>query len=55
VEPELIVLTHIGMKLHLQGVEEERKEIEEKTGIRTIVAETGIKIFMDNDSITTSL
>ncbi len=55
VQPELVVLTHIGMKLHLMGVEEERKEIEEKTGIRTIVAETGVKIYMDNESITTSL
>lgn len=54
VKPELIVLTHIGMKLHLMGVEEERKEIEEKTGIKTIVAETGAKIIMD-DTITTSL
>ncbi|MHC1605667.1 MAG: MBL fold metallo-hydrolase [Candidatus Methanofastidiosia archaeon] len=55
VAPELIVITHIGMKFHLQGVENERLLIEDKTKIKTIVAEEGKKVLMDRDSITTSL
>lgn len=55
VKPEVLVLTHIGMKFHLQGVEEERDAIEERTGIRTIVADEGKKLIIEGDAITTSL
>jgi phosphoribosyl 1,2-cyclic phosphodiesterase len=55
INPELVVMSHIGMKMHMMGVEEERRELEEKTAIRTIVADEGKKILMDGSAITTSL
>jgi len=50
-----MVMTHIGMKLHAQGVEHELEEIEEATGVKTMVALSGRKLLMDKSSITKGL
>jgi len=55
IHPELIVMTHIGMKMHMDGAETERKEIEDKTNIKTIIAKEGEKLIINALSITTSL
>lgn len=55
INPELLVVTHIGMKLHMSGIENELKEIEEKTGVSTMVALEGRKLLIDKNSITKSL
>lgn len=39
VEPELLVLTHLGLKLLRQGAEPEARYVEEQTGVRTIAAQ----------------
>lgn len=55
VQPELLVVTHIGMKLHTMGIENEIRDIEESTGIETIVASVGRKLLIDKNSITKGL
>lgn len=55
INPEMMVMTHIGMKLHMQGAEAELAEIEEATGVDTMIASSGRKLLMDKSSITKSL
>lgn len=38
-EPDLLVLTHLGLKLLRQGAEPEAAFVEEETGVRTVAAE----------------
>jgi phosphoribosyl 1,2-cyclic phosphodiesterase len=47
VNPEVAVITHIGYKMHLKGAEEERRYIQESTGIKTLIADEGLKIYMN--------
>jgi len=47
VNPEVAVITHIGYKMHLKGAEEERHYIQESTGIKTLIADEGLKIYMN--------
>lgn len=54
IRPKLIVVTHIGMKMHMMGVEEEIAGIHERTGIPTITADVGTKVYMEKGAITTS-
>lgn len=37
-EPDLLVLTHLGLKLLRQGAEPEAEHVERKTGVRTVAA-----------------
>lgn len=46
VNPEVVVITHIGYKMHLKGAEDERKYIEKSCGIKTLIADDGLKIYM---------
>ncbi|MEA1993308.1 MAG: MBL fold metallo-hydrolase [Euryarchaeota archaeon] len=48
VQPELAVMTHLGMKMHFVA-EKERKFIEKKTEIRTVIGELGTAITMEKD------
>lgn len=47
VKPEIAVITHIGYKMHLKGAEDERNYIQEKSGVRTLIADEGLKIYMN--------
>ncbi|KYC49728.1 MAG: hypothetical protein AMQ22_01581 [Candidatus Methanofastidiosum methylothiophilum] len=47
VKPEVAVITHIGYKMHLKGAEEERLYIQDSTGIKTLIADEGLKIYMN--------
>ncbi|HPA49717.1 MAG TPA: MBL fold metallo-hydrolase [Methanofastidiosum sp.] len=47
VKPEVAVITHIGYKMHIKGAEEERKYIEAKSGVKTLIADEGLKIYMN--------
>ncbi|HPR40949.1 MAG TPA: MBL fold metallo-hydrolase [Candidatus Methanofastidiosa archaeon] len=55
INPEIMVMTHIGMKLHMQGAEADLKEIEDATGVKTMIASCGRKLLIDKSSITKSL
>lgn len=47
VKPEVAVITHIGYRMHLKGAEEERRHIQESTGVKTLIADEGLKIYMN--------
>lgn len=38
IQPELMVLTHLGLKLLRQGAEPEARYVEDQTGVRTVAA-----------------
>ncbi len=46
VEPELAVMTHLGMKMHFVA-EKERKFIEQKTSTKTIISKLGTVVTME--------
>lgn len=39
IDPELMVLTHLGLKLLRQGAEPEARYVEDQTGVRTVAAQ----------------
>jgi phosphoribosyl 1,2-cyclic phosphodiesterase len=43
-KPEMVVLTHFGMQMIFKGPDKEAKQIEEKTGIKTVAAKDGMHI-----------
>jgi len=47
VRPEIAIITHIGYKMHLKGAEDERNYIQEKSGVRTLIGDEGLKIYMN--------
>ncbi|MCC7573388.1 MAG: MBL fold metallo-hydrolase [Candidatus Methanofastidiosum sp.] len=47
IKPEVAIVTHIGYKMHLRGAEEERRFIQENTGVKTLIADEGLKIYMN--------
>ncbi len=49
--PELMVVTHMGLKMIQKGPESECQRIEEETGVRTIPADTGLRVIIDKDSV----
>ena len=44
VEPEVAVLTHFGSKLVHEGVEKQRRFVEESSGVRTVAAEDFMRL-----------
>ncbi len=51
VEPETVVTTHFGMQMIFAGPNREARVIEEKTGIPTVAAVDGMRIFVDEEII----
>lgn len=49
VEPELLVLTHLGLKLIREGPEKEARYVEEETGVRTIAAQDLMEVLVADD------
>ncbi|OKY78141.1 MAG: Metal-dependent hydrolase of the beta-lactamase superfamily [Candidatus Methanohalarchaeum thermophilum] len=49
IEPEVVVLTHFGFKMLDKGPKKEAEFIEEKTDIKSIAAEDGMKIKFNED------
>ncbi|NMC59480.1 MAG: MBL fold metallo-hydrolase [Candidatus Methanofastidiosa archaeon] len=47
VKPEVAVITHIGYKMHLKGAEDERNYIQDTSGVKTLIADEGLKIYMN--------
>lgn len=50
-KPEVVVMTHIGMKMHFASPYKEASFIQNVTGVKTIVAKEGFKIIMRNNDI----
>jgi len=50
VRPEMLILTHLGIKM-LRAPEEEAAWIEEKTGVRTVAAKDGMRVAMDQEIV----
>ncbi len=48
IRPEVLILTHFGMKLVHDGVDKQTTYIEEKTGVRTIPAEDLMTVHIGN-------
>jgi phosphoribosyl 1,2-cyclic phosphodiesterase len=48
-KPKLLIVTHLGMKFLQAGKEEQRKLIEEETGVQTILAAEGLKLDLEGD------
>lgn len=44
IRPELAILTHFGLKLLKQGVEDEAAWVEKETGVRTVAAHDGMQV-----------
>lgn len=43
-KPRAAILTHLGMKFLQAGIEAQRKMVEEKSGVRTMLASEGLKL-----------
>jgi phosphoribosyl 1,2-cyclic phosphodiesterase len=46
-DPEMVVITHFGMKMIFKGPTHEAKMIEEKTGVPTLAASDGMRISVE--------
>lgn len=47
-DPELLVLTHLGLKLLRQGAEPEARFVEKQTGVRTVAAEDLMRVHVED-------
>ncbi|WP_297490006.1 MBL fold metallo-hydrolase [Thermococcus sp.] len=50
-KPEVLVMNHIGMKMHFANPYKEAKYIETVTGVKTYVAKEGFKVMIDRKEI----
>jgi phosphoribosyl 1,2-cyclic phosphodiesterase len=50
-KPEVLILNHIGMKMHFANPYKEAKYIETVTGVKTYVAKEGFKVMVDKNEI----
>jgi phosphoribosyl 1,2-cyclic phosphodiesterase len=54
VRPEMVVITHFGMRVIQENPETQAKWIEERTGVRTVAARDFMLVDMGKDEITVS-
>jgi phosphoribosyl 1,2-cyclic phosphodiesterase len=50
-KPEMLIMSHIGMKMHFANPYKEAKFIETVTGVKTLVAKEGFKVKMEKTDI----
>ena len=50
-KPEMLIMSHIGMKMHFANPYKEAKFIENVTGVKTLVAKEGFKVKMEKTDI----
>jgi len=50
-KPQILVMSHIGMKMHFANPYKEAKYIETVTGVKTYVAKEGFKVMVDKREI----
>lgn len=48
-EPDVLVLTHLGLKLLRQGAELEAEHVQRQTGVRTVAARDLTRVALDED------
>ncbi len=51
IQPELVILNHLGLKLIRQGPEEEAAFIQEESGIQTIAATDDLRVVLDKEKL----
>jgi len=50
-KPEVLIMSHIGMKMHFANPYKEARYIENVTGVKTYVAKEGFKVMVDKREI----
>ena len=50
-KPEMLIMSHIGMKMHFANPYKEAKFIENVTGVKTLIAKEGFKVKMERKDI----